>query len=406
MKNRFVTCLLAVILTGLSPVWAVAHGIIPHGDSSAVKTMDTGKLMSSPAAGKYITYAAPTGRDVVIGRKNPLQTLEPEIITDDKGRKVKVFKLTVEDVKFEIYPGKTVMGWGFNGQIPGPTIRVTEGDRIRIVLTNNTNDEHTLHVHGQKKPMEMDGVPYLGQEPLKKGESYAYEFTVKNIGTSCYHCHVDGGHHVDMGMYGAFIVDPKREKLKYDREYTLVLDEWASGHKHVHSGGMAMDGSQGAGHGVVTEHMGPAPTGSGTMAAMAGTMDMGKPSQRDWYPKTYNPYTPVYDTFVINGRAFPYTEPLDVKEGERVRIRMINVGYEPHFMHTHSHKFLVVARDGSPVKNPQLMDTVEVGPGQRVYILLKADNPGVWPFHCHRLIHVANDHIYPGGMLTYIRYVK
>lgn len=83
---------------------------------------------------------------------------------------------------------------------------------------------------------------------------------------------------------------------------------------------------------------------------------------------------------------------------------LVNSCFEPHYIHTHSHKFLVVARDGTPVGDPLKMDTVLVGPGQRVDILLTADNPGVWPLHCHRLPHAANDHIYPGGMLTMIRY--
>jgi FtsP/CotA-like multicopper oxidase with cupredoxin domain len=132
----------------------------------------------------------------------------------------------------------------------------------------------------------------------------------------------------------------------------------------------------------------------------------GSAEKRDWYPETYKAYQPVYDGFTINGRSFPFTEPVDVKEGERVRIRFINAGYQPHFMHTHSHKFQVVARDGSPVDEPQKRDTVQVGPGQRVDIILFADNPGIWPFHCHRLDHVANEHIYPGGMLTFIRYIE
>ncbi len=130
------------------------------------------------------------------------------------------------------------------------------------------------------------------------------------------------------------------------------------------------------------------------------------PTVRDWYPKTFKAYSPVYDGFTINGRSFPYTEPLDVKNGERVRIRLINAGYQPHFMHTHSHKFQVVARSGSRVNEPQLIDTVEIGPGQRVDIILIADNPGVWPLHCHRIDHLANDKIYPGGMLTFLRYVE
>lgn len=350
-----------------------------------------GKEEAASSAGDYIKVMSAGGYEVVIGRKNPVGELEPEIVREG-GKTIKVFRLTVKDVKFEIHPGKTVEGWGFNGQVPGPTIRVKEGDRIRVILNNETDGKHTLHVHGQKKITVMDGVPYLGQKPVEKGESYTYEFTVENPGTTFYHCHVDTAHHMDMGMYGAFIVEPKKVKYPFDREYTMVLDEWPTGHVHVHPG---MEMPEHEEHGVVTEHPG-----------RPHEHPEEKPAGRDWYPETYNEYKPVYDTFVINGKAFPYTEPVEVKEGEKVKIRFINAGAQTHYMHIHSHKFLVTHRDGAPVKNPQRLDTVAVSPGQRVDILIEANSPGVYPFHCHEATHVANDSIYPGGMLFIVRYVE
>ncbi len=340
----------------------------------------------------YIRTKTPAGYDAVIGMKNPLRELKPEIISED-GRTIKVFTFTVKDMGFEIFPDQPMMGWGFNSQIPGPTIRVTEGDRFRIIMKNESSGQHTLHIHGQSKPVVMDGVPYIGQAPVKRGESYIYEFTATSIGTAWYHCHVDSAHHVDMGMHGAFIVEPKNEKLAYDREYVMILDEWPTHHIHVHEDEEPMAGHEE--HGVVTKHEGMPPEHEHKDE---------KPAQRDWYPKTHFPHNPVYDGFTINGRSFPLTEPVAVKKGERVRIRFINVGYKAHFMHTHSHKFIVVARDGAYVDEPQKIDTVQIGPGQRVDIILFADYPGVWPFHCHRLDHVTNEHIYPGGMLTFIVY--
>lgn len=339
----------------------------------------------------YIRFKTPAGFNAVLGMKNPLEELEPEIISEN-GETIKVFTLTVRDIGFELFPDAPMMGWGFNGTIPGPTLRVTEGDRVRIILRNESSGKHTIHVHGQKKTVVMDGVPYIGQKPVNKGESYTYEFTAMNIGTSFYHCHVDSAHHMDMGMYGAFIVELKKEKLEYDREYVMILDEWPTKHVHVHE-----EDDEEAGHekhGVVSVHKGFQPE----------HMHPGEERKRDYYPKTHIPHNPVYDAFTINGRAFPLTEPVYVKEGEKVRIRFINAGYQPHYMHTHSHKFRVVARDGAYVDEPQLIDTVHVGSAQRVDIILYADNPGIWPFHCHRLNHVANDHIYPGGMLTFIVY--
>lgn len=345
----------------------------------------------------YIKADTPAGFSAVIGTKNPLTELNPEIITENN-KTVKVFDLTIKDVNFEIFPGKSITGWGFDGLIPGPTIRVKQGDRIIINVKNETEEgEHTLHIHGQSKPVIMDGVPYIGQKPIKKGESYTYEFTANNIGTSWYHCHVDSAHHVDMGMYGAFIVEPEEEKLEYDREYIMILDEWPTAHVHVHKDKMEDKMEDEEEHGKVTLHEGMPPVHE---------HEGEKPAERDWYPKTHEPRQEVYDGFTINGRSFPFTEPVNVKEGEKVRIRFINVGYKQHFMHTHSHRFIVVARDGAYVDEPQKIDTVGIGPGQRVDIILFADNPGIWPFHCHRLDHVTNEHIYPGGMLTFISYIE
>jgi plastocyanin len=343
---------------------------------------------------KYIKADTPAGYNAVIGMENPLDELEPEVVTEN-GQTVRIFTLTVKDIGFELFPDQPMMGWGFNGQIPGPTIRVTEGDRVRLILKNESSGKHTIHVHGQAKPVIMDGVPYVGQNPVKKGETYTYEFNANYLGTSFYHCHVDSAHHVDMGMYGAFIVEPKEEKLKYDREYIMLLDEWPTKHVHVHEDDSEMEKHDE--HGTVTVHEGAPPEHEHADE---------KPAKRDWYPKTHRPHNVVYDGFTINGKSFPFTAPVDVKRGERVRIRFINAGYQQHFMHTHSHKFQVVARDGSPVDEPQKIDTVAVGPAQRVDIILFADNPGVWPFHCHRLNHVTNEHIYPGGMLTFIRYIE
>ena len=344
---------------------------------------------------KYIRVKTPAGYDAVIGAKNPLKEAKYRLV-DTKDGPVKEFHLTIRDIGFEIFPDKPMMGWGFDGQVPGPTIRVTDGDRFRVIVTNETNDgEHTMHIHGQSKPVTMDGVPFLGQKPIKKGETYTYEFTAKNIGTSWYHCHVDSAHHVDMGMHGAFIVEPKKEKLTYDREYVMILDEWPTAHVHMHSDPSPEPGHDE--HGVMTLHPDSPPMHE-------HEAEKEKKKKRDWYPVTYPARQEVYDGFTINGRSFPFTEPLIVKKGEKVRIRFINVGYKQHFMHTHSHRFTVVARDGSYVDEPQQIDTVGIGPGQRVDVIFTADNPGTWPFHCHRLDHITNEHTYPGGMLTFIHY--
>jgi FtsP/CotA-like multicopper oxidase with cupredoxin domain len=236
--------------------------------------MEPAKL-TEDSAPEYIRITTPAGYNVVLGIRNSLQELEHETVETGEGP-VKVFRLTVNDTSFNIFPDKPIKGWGFNDRIPA-TIRVTEGDRIRIILKNETEEvEHTLHVHGQSKPMSMEGVPFLGQKPLKKGESYPYEFTVNNSGTSWYHCHVDSAHHVDMGMYGAFIVEPKETREAYEREYIMILDEWPTAHVHMHQKAEPDSGHDE--HGIITLH--------GDSPPMHDQDGMEK-KKRDWYPETY-----------------------------------------------------------------------------------------------------------------------
>jgi FtsP/CotA-like multicopper oxidase with cupredoxin domain len=123
-----------------------------HGDMNEMKAEEEGD--------DYIRAISPAGYNPVIGKKNPLHELKPHIMKEDD-KTVKMFELTVKDVKFEIFPDKFNEGWGFNGEIPGPTIRVSEGDTVRIVLKNDTDADHTLHVHGQSKSVIMDASPFL-----------------------------------------------------------------------------------------------------------------------------------------------------------------------------------------------------------------------------------------------------
>lgn len=275
---------------------------------------------------------------------------------------VKEFTLTAEAINWEYIKGKTLVAWGYNGQIPGPEIRVTEGDKVRIVVINKLPKATTVHWHGVDVPNDQDGVPGVTQEAIKPGETYTYEFTAKPAGTRFYHTHggaamVDEAEQLDMGLSGAFIIEPKNYAVtKPDREYTLILDEWDTN---------GMSSMMGNGNKM------------GSMASMA------------------------YNVFTINGRAFPDSEPLKVKKGELVRIRMINGGTSAiHPMHLHGHQFKVVAVDGNPVPlSAQLTrNTQPIHPGETYDIEFIANNPGTWLFHCHELHHAD------GGMITSVVY--
>jgi FtsP/CotA-like multicopper oxidase with cupredoxin domain len=236
---------------------------------------------------------------------------------------VKVFKVATSRVKWEVEPGKLVDAMAYNGQVPGPEIRVTEGDKVRVVLTNNLGDQSTaIHFHGQRTPNKMDGVPFITQPVVKPGQTYTYEFVAKPSGSHMYHSHHNSTEQVGSGLLGAFIVEPKdpSKKLKYDVEYTLVLNDGALG-------------------------------------------------------------------FTLNGKSFPATQPLTAKVGQRVLIRYMNEGTMIHPMHLHGFPQQVVAKDGYPLPAPYLCDTLNIAPGDRWDVIVEPDEAGAWAFHCHILPH-------------------
>ena len=271
-------------------------------------------------------------------------------------RPVKEFRISVAEHEHEFYPGgPKIQAWAFNGQVPGPVLRVTEGDLVRVHFTNHHTSNHTLHFHGMNLTNEHDGVAYghLGHLEVKPGETRTYEFVADPAGTHMYHCHVNSPQHIDMGMMGTLIVEPKskRAEPRVDIEKVLVLDDW-----------------------YLNEHGGHEPMAHPAMIQQA-------------------------NYFTVNGKAFPGIEPITLAPGQKARIRMINVGYQAHSMHLHGHSFVITHRDGRLLKVPQEQDTVLIGPGERYDLVFTATNGGLWLFHCHVVPHVTNDGAYPGGLL-------
>lgn len=276
---------------------------------------------------------------------------------------VREFTLVAEPVRWEIQPGLVVDGWGYNGQVPGPTLRATEGDRVRVHLINHLPVPTTIHWHGIDVPLAMDGVPGLSQEPVPPGGAFTYEFTATNPGTRWYHSHVDSNLQIQLGLYGAFIVDPLQpEPEHFDREYTYILSEKALDVTPAVALGQAQVRNQEAGNG------------------RGGA------------------FTP--DLFLMNGKAGTAVEPMQIAPGEWVRIRLINAGNQVHAMHLHGHSFRIIATDGNPVPPAArlLKDTVLIGPSERYDLAVEGTNPGVWLFHCHINNHMEN------GMATVLQY--
>jgi manganese oxidase len=262
---------------------------------------------------------------------------------------VKVFELTATEVKWETSPGTFVDGMAFNGQIPGPEIRVQQGDRIRIVVNNQMSQPTVVHFHGMTVPNKDDGVPYITQDPIMPGGYYVYEFTVKDPpGMYVYHSHFNSTEQVGKGLYGALIVEPKGGDWSYPEV-----------------------------------HMDP------TTGQITG---YGAPPKIDDETTLFLGDGPL--GYVLNAKAFPATAPIVAKTGDWVLIHMANDGSMLHPMHLHGYHFEVVAQDGFPLKDPYMADTLVIAPGQRFDVLVHAVYPGAWAFHCHILPHVEG----PQGM--------
>ncbi len=286
---------------------------------------------------------------------------------------VREFQLVAEKAPWELAPGKTVEAITYNGTVPGPTIRVTEGDTVKVTLKNELEQETTIHWHGLHLPNKMDGVPPFSQAPIKLGETFTYEFVASHAGTFMYHPHINSVEQIDNGLYGLLIIDPQQpDQPKFDKEFTMLLGAW-----NLPSGGETPAGGQ---------HQMP---GGQTMpGAQMGGMNMN------------------YNWFTINGKAFPATPEWVVKQGDVVRVRLANISNLAHPMHLHGHDFKVVAKDGEPIppERQQTMNTLSVDAGETYDIVFIANNPGTWVFHCHELHHTENDGVEPGGLMQVIRY--
>jgi YVTN family beta-propeller protein len=281
---------------------------------------------------------------------------------------VKEFTLTAKEVPWTLASGTVVKAWAYNGGMPGPVIRVKEGDRVRITFKNELPVASSIHWHGIHVPWTMDGPPGINQKPVEPGGTFVYEFVAKPSGTHFYHSHGSGAHdeavQLDMGLYGAFIIEAGDEP-SFDEEYTLVLSERLS--TLMPTGDSKAQAHSAGAHGAPAH-------------AMDHAMSMS-------------------DTFFINGKSWPEAGPLRVKPGQRVRLRLINAGSSSvHPMHLHGHSFRIVAADGHALATPMVRDVVAVNPGERYDIEFIADNPGVWLFHCHELHHMD------AGMGLLVRY--
>ncbi len=283
--------------------------------------------------------------------------------------------LEARELTWELAPGRRIRAMGYNGRIPGPEIRLKEGERVRVVLRNALREPTTIHWHGVDVPNPMDGVPGITQKRVEPGERFVYEFEARPSGTRWYHTHFEEHRQLDLGLAAPLIIEPVRpDPFPFDREYTLVLDDWATGTGRPlpstqegtagGRGGMGgmMGGMMGGGMGRMMEGMmGP--------GGMGGMMGGGR--------------TPAYDTMTINGKAYPATEPLRVRKGEQVRLRLINASAEhTHVVRLAGHRVKVTHTDGNPLMHAVEVDAVPIAPSERYDVQFVADRPGAWLLSC------------------------
>jgi uncharacterized cupredoxin-like copper-binding protein len=259
------------------------------------------------------------------------QILEPTLSEDG----VVQFDLTAEIIDWEVEPGKIVQAWAYNGQVPGPVLKVDVGDIVRVVLHNKLPMGTDVHWHGIQTPNEMDGVAPYTQPLILSGETFTYEFEARRNSVGMYHAHHHGQMQVPNGMFGAFLIgDPQiprgmtvsgttiPEDLEIDKEVQMVLND-------------------------------------------AGVIG-----------------------FSLNGKSFPATAPEVVTEGDWVVINYYNEGLASHPMHLHQFPQLIFAKDGIPLDQPYYADTINIAPGERYSVLVNFDEAGTWVWHCHILTHV------------------
>ena len=328
----------------------VGGAVLPPGMVMSRDTPAAAMREMSAVDPGEVSYEAPAG-----ARGD--STLEPRI---EGG--VKVFDLDVSVIGWNILPDQQVEAYAFNRQVPGPRIRVTEGDRVRINVTNHLPEATSVHWYSMILPNEMDGAADVTQKPIEPGESYSYEFTAREAGTYFYHSHKEPDRQQGLGMYGALIVDPRDPArdaaYDYDQEVVVQLHEWLERDGYTY----------------------PAMTMEGAL--------------------------PNY--FTINGKSYPETETVDMEVGERLRIRFIGSNNNfVHPMHVHGGPFEIVETDGNVVPEGArlLKDTVNVGPGERYDVIWEARRPGKWLLHCHIPHHTTNDNTEQeggGGLMAVI----
>jgi FtsP/CotA-like multicopper oxidase with cupredoxin domain len=304
-----------------------------------------------------------------------VSSLQPEVKQDANGP-YKQFTIDATEQTVELKKGLTFSAWTFNGTVPGSQIRVKEGDRLKVVLNNHLPEPVAIHWHGYPVPNSMDGIPGVTQNAVMPHQSFTYEFTATVPGTYWYHSHQNSSEQEDKGLYGTLVVEPK-QSTNYNRDYTLVLDEW--------NPDMFKAGASGGDH---SGH---------DMSNMQG-MDHSKNAGMDHSQHAASGYShdammkQMYSVFTVNGKTGDSIEPLQVKKGDRVKLRFINAGFLTHTLHLQSQTFRITDADGQPLLNaPDVQNKLlAIAPGERYDVEFTSDGDN-WSIDLHDDLDAANE---------------
>ncbi|MFC5474517.1 multicopper oxidase family protein [Paraherbaspirillum soli] len=318
-------------ISGASAI-AVGAGLV-----SRVGAASLPEAVTMDGAATQPPLSPPNGRPY-----NPVVTLNSWTLPWRMKNGVKEFHLVAEPVVREIAPGMKAHLWGYNGQSPGPTIEVVEGDRVRMFVTNKLPEITSIHWHGQRLPNGMDGVTGLTQPGIQPGKTFVYEFIAKRPGTFMYHPHADEMTQMAMGMMGFWITHPKDpSQHRVDRDFCFLLNAY------------------------------------------------------DIDPGSYTPKTNTmldFNLWTFNSRVFPGIDPMVCGQNDRVRIRVGNLTMTSHPIHLHGHEFVVTGTDGgwTPPGSRWPEVTTDIAVGQMRAIEFDATDLGDWAFHCHKSHHTMN----------------
>jgi ZIP family zinc transporter len=312
-------------------------------DDAATRGLNTTLLGMQPLRGTIPTATPAPGESALKPRADGSFDAVPAA----SGR-TKTFHLVERQAPWTLKPGLTVLATTYNGVVPGPVLVADEGDTVVIDFTNDGPLPDSIHLHGiHEIPVGMDGVAGISQPLVPRGGHFTYRFVADRPGTFMYHTH-GNENQLDSGLYGAIIVrpaHPRPEEHGLGDDFVQMLTAWK-----IQSG--------------------------------------------------------VENHFTINGKEYPATRVLDVSRSERFRIRWISLtGEDTHTMHTHGHYQRIIARDAEPTHAQDLQDTVGISPGQRVDVVVTANqSPGTWLVHCHVMSHIEDSQQMPAGLITAIHY--